>query len=88
MKNRYINAKNLNKMEWELSVISIQKNKALNKENTNYAWICNHLLFVLFYSYENCCNLLKKKMQVSFYGDELVALPCLLNYIVNWRVKY
>lgn len=53
-------------MEWELNVISIQKNKALNKENTNYVWICNRLLFVLFHYYENCCNLLGKKSKGLF----------------------
>lgn len=53
-------------MEWELNVISIQKNKALNKENANYAWICNHLLFVLFHYYENCCTLLGKKSKGLF----------------------
>lgn len=56
-------------MEWELNVISIQKNKALNKENTKYAWICNHLLFVLFHSYENCCNLLGKKKSKGLFME-------------------
>lgn len=88
MKIREIDGKIFNKMEWELNVISIQKNKALNKENTNYAWICNHLVFVLFHYYENCCNLLGKKKQKSFYENKLFDLWWLLNYIVNWRVRY
>lgn len=60
-------------MEWEVNVISIQKNKALNKENANCAWICNHLLFVLFHYYENCCNLLGKKTKV-FLWKQIVWL--------------
>lgn len=53
MKIRKASATNFNKVECELLVISIQKNKALNKENAAYAWLCNRLPFVLFHSYEN-----------------------------------
>jgi len=61
-------------MERELNVISIQKNKALNKANTNYVWVCNHLIFVLFHSY-----VLEKKCKGLFV--ETNCLTCHVCYI-------